>query len=120
MNDYVLMLRRDPSVQLTPQQGEELMKRFVAWSNGLKDSGALKGVERLKAAGEGRTVRQRGGAIAVDGPYTESKEAIAGFYLIQAPSLDAAVAIARECPVVTIGGSVEVRETDAFPVKPKA
>src|SRR5215471_3405052 len=44
-----------------------------------------------------------------DGPFIDSKEVIAGFYVIEAPDLDAALAIARTNPVVADGGGVEVR-----------
>lgn len=44
-----------------------------------------------------------------DGPFIDSKEVVAGFYVIEAPDLDAALAIARRNPVVDDGGGVEVR-----------
>jgi hypothetical protein len=44
-----------------------------------------------------------------DGPFVDSKEVVAGFYVIEAPDLDAALAIARTNPVVRDGGGVEVR-----------
>ena len=49
------------------------------------------------------------GDIITDGPFVDSKEVIAGFYVIEAPDLDAALAIARLNPVVREGGGVEVR-----------
>ena len=44
-----------------------------------------------------------------DGPFIDSKEVVAGFYVIEAPDLDAAIAIARTNPVVRDGGGVEIR-----------
>jgi hypothetical protein len=49
------------------------------------------------------------GDVITDGPFLDSKEVVAGFYVIEAPDLDAALAIARRNPVVTGGGAVEVR-----------
>lgn len=49
------------------------------------------------------------GDIITDGPFVDSKEIVAGFYVIEAPDLDAALAIARTNPVVREGGGVEVR-----------
>ena len=49
------------------------------------------------------------GDIITDGPFVDSKEVVAGFYVIEAPDLDAALAIARTNPVVRDGGGVEVR-----------
>jgi hypothetical protein len=48
-------------------------------------------------------------AILTDGPFIDSKEVVAGFYVIEAPDLDAALAIAATNPVVRDGGGVEVR-----------
>jgi hypothetical protein len=47
--------------------------------------------------------------VITDGPFIDSKEVVAGFYVIEAPDLDAALAIARTNPVVREGGGVEVR-----------
>ncbi len=49
------------------------------------------------------------GDTITDGPFVDSKEVVAGFYVIEAPDLDAALAIARTNPVVHEGGGVEVR-----------
>jgi hypothetical protein len=58
----------------------------------------------------------RGDAIT-DGPFIDSKEVVAGFYVIEAPDLDAALAIARLNPVVHEGGGVEVRPVHSSFVK---
>lgn len=53
------------------------------------------------------------GDTITDGPFLDSKEVVAGFYVIEAPDLDAALAIARLNPVVALGGGVEVRPVAA-------
>jgi hypothetical protein len=53
-----------------------------------------------------------------DGPFLDSKEVVAGFYVIEAPDLDAALAIARLNPVVRDGGGVEVRPVHSTYLKP--
>jgi len=67
---------------------------------------------------------EAGGFPAVEGPHAgsedsngaaELRESVIGFYLVEAADEAAAHSIARECPVVLIGGSVEVRETEFFP-----
>ncbi len=65
--------------------------------------------DRLRPTEEARTVRVRGGELLVtDGPYTESKEWIAGFDVLEAPDIDAAVAIAAGHPMA-YQGRIEVR-----------
>ena len=60
----------------------------------------------------------RGDAVT-DGPFVDSKEIVAGFYVIEAPDLDAALAIARLNPVVTDGGGIEIRPVHSGFVKRK-
>jgi hypothetical protein len=55
-----------------------------------------------------------------DGPFLDSKEVVAGFYVIEAPDLDAALAIARSNPVVRDGGGVEVRPVHSSYLKSAA
>ena len=57
------------------------------------------------------------GDTITDGPFVDSKEVIAGFYVIEAPDLDAALAIARLNPVVREGGGVEVRPVHSSFIK---
>jgi hypothetical protein len=55
-----------------------------------------------------------------DGPFIDAKEVVAGFYVIEAPDLDAALAVARVNPVVADGGGVEVRPVHSSYLKPPA
>ena len=57
------------------------------------------------------------GDIITDGPFLDSKEVVAGFYVLEAPDLDAALAIARLNPVVRDGGAVEIRPVHSSFVK---
>jgi hypothetical protein len=57
------------------------------------------------------------GDTVTDGPFVDSKEVVAGFYVIEAPDLDAALAIARTNPAVRDGGGVEVRPVHSSFVK---
>ena len=63
----------------------------------------------LKTTETATTLRHSGGGHSVhDGPFAETKEQLGGFYLIDVPDLDAAMAIARRIPMPH-GGSVEIR-----------
>ena len=57
------------------------------------------------------------GGVVTDGPFIESKEVVAGFAIIEAPDLDAALDIARRNPAAQTGGGVEIRpvESGGFP-----
>lgn len=79
------------------------------WLNELRDRGAWIIGDRLAGPRRGRSVRRRAGKVNVtDGPFVETKEAIGGFDLIEADSLDEAVEIASRHPVAEVG-TIEVR-----------
>lgn len=109
MGQFMLLLRggNDEMRGYSPEQFQELMQRYYAWTDQLRKDGLFKSGEPLKEGG--RTLHRNGQGI-VDGPFTETKEAVGGFYVIEAGSLDEAVAVAKGCPTLTHGGAVEVRE----------
>ena len=75
----------------------------------LRDSGVLVAAEALQPVDTATTVRIRNGRLSVtDGPFTETKEQLAGFYLIDARNLDEAVELASKIPPARVG-SIEVR-----------
>ena len=74
-----------------------------------KDAGVLVAAEALQPVRTARTVRIRNGATSItDGPFAETKELLAGFYLIEAKDMDEALAMAAKIPPAR-KGSIEVR-----------
>jgi hypothetical protein len=114
MSSYLLILRRNQSEQLLLPQ-EEMFARFKQFTQNLHQRGTLQAVERLKPSTEGSTVRARNGSTTIEGPYDGSPESVIGFFLVEAADQAAAHAIAKECPILLVGGSVEIRETELFP-----
>lgn len=114
MKRYLLILRRNQAEELSLPEAD-MLTRFKEWTQSLHDKGVLRAVERLKAAAEGSTVRTRNGIIAAEGPYDGSKEAVIGFFLVETADQATVHAIAKECPILVVGGSVEIRETEFFP-----
>jgi hypothetical protein len=116
MSSYALFLRdEEMSTQAyTPEELQAYFQRFVDWAEKLQREGRLRGVERLEGT-EGKTVRKRGGSVVVDGPYVEGKEAVLGFFIVEAADYAEAARIAEQCPCVAVGGSVEVRQVGEFP-----
>lgn len=108
---YLLMLYVNENGwnSLTPQQQQQGAAAYTAYTEALRQSGALLGSNRLQPTSAATTVRIADGKTKVlDGPYAESKEQLGGYYLIEAADLDAAIAWANRCP--TAGhGVVEVR-----------
>jgi hypothetical protein len=75
-------------------------------SDDLAASGAMLAAYALTPRDMATSIR---GDTITDGPFIDAKEVVAGFYVIEAPDLDAALAIARTNPAVRDGGGVEVR-----------
>lgn len=81
----------------------------MAYDQALRASGQCLASEALQPVRTARRVQVRSGKVAVrDGPFTGTKECLAGFYLIEAGSLDEAVQIASQIPPAHVG-SIEVR-----------
>ena len=81
----------------------------MACGDGLREKGILVAAEALQAVHTATTVRVRNGKMSVtDGPFAETKEQLAGFYLIDANNLDDAIQVAAKIPPARVG-SIEVR-----------
>jgi hypothetical protein len=109
MKEFLLVFRRDAvnnETQLSPEQMQSMMKPWQDWmgslaaQNKLVDSG-----NRL--ANEGRVVKSN--QVITNGPYVEIKEAIGGYIIIKADTIDEAAELSKGCPILMIGGNVEVR-----------
>jgi len=105
-SEYLLLFRgtnwpRD----LSPEEIQNNIAKFTLWFERLKNDGNFKSGHPLEH--DGKIVAGRN--TVVDGPFSESKEAVAGFFIIQADSLEKAVEIAKNCPGLDYGQTVEVR-----------
>ncbi|HVI32482.1 YciI family protein [Phenylobacterium sp.] len=88
---------------------QEIVARHYALAEELRQKGQFKDGSGLQETATATTVATTGGAQTVhDGPFAETREHLGGYYLIDVPDLDAALAIARRVPVAD-GGKVEVR-----------
>ena len=110
MTDYLLILRDHEQrwETFSPEEFQRIIGAFAAWNEKMQAEGSFVGAGKL-TSDRGVTLRGRGGELVVDGPYAEAKEAIAGYYRIRAADIEQAGEIARGCPILTYGGSVEVR-----------
>jgi len=87
----------------------KMMAAYGAYSQAMVQAGVIVGGERLRPSSAATTVRTTNGKTQVlDGPYAETKEQLAGYYLIDVANLDAALSWAARCPGAS-HGSIEVR-----------
>jgi len=112
MKDFLLVYRTDENTmnalpKRSPEEMQANTKRWMDWigsiaaQNKLTDRG-----NRLVPSGKVVTADN----VIADGPYTEIKECIVGYSIVKASSIEDATELAKGCPVLTIGGNVEVRE----------
>jgi len=94
---------------LPPAEIGRILEAYGAYTEALIKAGALVGGERLRPTSDATSVRVRGGKTEVlNGPYAETREQLGGYYVIEAPNLDAALAWAARCPSSSMG-TIEVR-----------
>lgn len=109
---YMLLVVEPAGQRQTRTEGEgrELYQRMLDFSADLKSRGLLTMAQSLKAdTGAARVASRNGKATITDGPFTEAKEMIGGFFLLTCDTRDQAVEIAHRCPAAE-WATIEVRE----------
>ena len=121
MRYMMLMKPGIPDDAWTPSA--EMVERMGRYNDELTKAGVLLALDGLVAPSQGARVRFEGGtATVLDGPFTETREVVGGYWLIDVPSLQDAVAWARRCPSHD-GSEIEVRkvaELSDFPAEVQA
>jgi hypothetical protein len=112
MTTYLALIYGDEQAWAasTPEQSAAVMAAHGAFAQGA--GSALLGGNELAASSTATTLRANGSGkpTVTDGPFAETKEALGGYYLLQAPDLDAAIALASGIPeLAQAGGAVEIR-----------
>jgi hypothetical protein len=91
---------------LSQAEKDAVMGEYMA----ISQAQGIVGGAQLQPPETATTVRVQGGStLTTDGPFTETKEALGGYYLFEADDLDAAIEIAARIPAARLGGAVEVR-----------
>jgi hypothetical protein len=108
---YLLLIHsNEAAMQAMPQDALARMHAaYMAYTEALTQAGVVVSGNRLRPVSSTTTVRVVDGKTQVlDGPYAETKEQLAGYYLIDVPDLDAALSWAARCPGASVG-AIEVR-----------
>jgi hypothetical protein len=113
---YFLMLYADEKVgaQIPDADMDKFMGTLNAWTQSLKKADAFVATNSLAPTWDSKTVHVENGDMQVhDGPYAETREQFGGYFVIEAPDIDAAIAWAAKCPAAE-WGSIEVRPFGRF------
>jgi hypothetical protein len=109
MPQYMLLVYNQVESPLSPEQMAEVGPSFDAYTEGLQDAGVLVAGDALEGVEIATTLRERDGEVQItDGPFAETKEYLAGYYLLDCPDLDTAMDHASRMPNLSYC-SVEVR-----------
>jgi hypothetical protein len=111
---YLVLIYDEQTANPSPEPPDPavwgpVMAEYDAYSQMLRDRGAYVAGEALQPVTTATTIRVRDGrTMTTDGPFAETKEALGGFYLIEAKDLDEALDLGGKCPGAKLG-SIEVR-----------
>ena len=114
---YVLLIYDEERnwTTLSPDERAAIGREYLACTERMIASGHHRAGEGLEATTTATTVRVRGGALqTTDGPCAETREQLGGFYLVDAPNLDEAIALASRVPAARTG-AVEIRPVMHLP-----
>lgn len=113
MAQFLLLLHSDPTKWLAMPSEEKLkwFGKYIAWGNQARQAGFLAGSNKLMDDG-GKVMR--GKTLVTDGPYSETKEVLGGYYLIEAANYEEAVRRAQDHPHLE-HGTIEVRQIEKLP-----
>ncbi len=102
-----MLVYRDPAEQPSQPSPEEMQGFLAMWGEWFAKFGPqiVDGGDALLPTGRVLT-----SDAVVDGPYVEAKEVIGGYSVIEAETYEAAIEIAKECPIARIGGAIEIRQ----------
>ncbi len=108
---YMFLIHSDPAAwaTMTSDQQAQGLAMYQSYTQALIDAGVFVGADQLLPPDMTTTVTVRNGTRQVqDGPFADSKEALGGYYIIEAPDLDTALVWAERCPGAH-HGTVEIR-----------
>ena len=115
MNKYLVLPREDNETfaGMSPDDMQGIILRYAAWTGKLAEAGRLELGEKL-TDGDGRVLRGPAPNTTVtDGPFSEAKEVIGGFWLLKATDYDDCLVLVADCPHLEYG-SLEIRAIDNY------
>lgn len=111
----MLLLHEQPPdfSQFSPEDIQAMIGEYLDWRRKIEADGKLVGGEKLKDEGGKHLSGANGDIRVTDGPFSEAKEVIGGYFAISAADYDEAVEISRSCPHLKYGGRIELREVES-------
>lgn len=123
MRYMLLIYQREGGGALSPEESEQAMAAHWAVIDETRRLGILRGCEPLHPTSTATTIRmQEGKKVVLDGPFAETKEQLAGYYILDCENLDEAIGWASKLPLKCSGGQgcIEIRPIGVLPERPAA
>ena len=117
---YLLMIYQNEAEygKIDPATSKKMLEEYGAFTQSIIQSGNFKAGDRLQPTTTATTVRKEGGRpLVLDGPFAETKEQLAGYYILDCENLDEAIAWAAKIPTACKGeeGCIEIRPIAGIP-----
>ena len=113
MKEFMMIFRNEKEKERTMSSTEEMQKAIKLWEDWIGRIAAQGKFVATNALGfEGKTLHAD--ASITDGPYAEVKEIIGGYLICKTDTIDDALKLAEGCPILAVGGHVEVRDVMVF------
>jgi hypothetical protein len=107
---YMMLIYTNDAVERSAELSEAERQAISGEYFAISDVPGVTGGAQLQPPTSATTVRvQDGRTLTTDGPFVETKEALAGYYLFEADDLDAAIELAARIPAARMGGAIDVR-----------
>lgn len=108
MNEFMMIFRNPytPEFKPTFEQMQASIKQWQDWIGGIAAQGKFVGTYRLSSI-DSKILKPNN--VVTDGPYAELKEIVGGNIVVKADSMEEALKLAEGCPVLLVGGHVEIR-----------
>ena len=113
MPQFMLILSGAPNdmAEFSPTEIQAILEKYKAWTGKLAAAGKLAAGNKLTDDG-GKALSLKGDRVTVvDGPYSETKEIVGGYFVLKAADYDEAVRLASDCPHLPMG-PVSIRQVD--------
>jgi hypothetical protein len=110
---FVYRGANDAAAKMTPEEMQQHLQKWEKWiGEGMQKGWMVDPGDGLTP--EGKVVNAK---VVTDGPFVEAKEIVGGFSIVQADTIDAAAQLAKGCPGLQVGGTVEVRRLAEYSIK---
>ncbi len=107
MQEFMMLFRHvpNPEFEASPEQIQAEIKKWKDWIGATAAQGKFVGTNQL--LNEGKVIKP--GNVLTDGPYAEVKEILGGYMIVKTETIEEAIEIGKGCPILDMGGHVEVR-----------